>query len=77
MTRKRNKFGQYLPKDYNLSISFPRPLKIIKYLLIALIVAHWLFILEYRLNLKEIVQKAMESIFLIKNEDIKKSNGFF
>ena len=76
MTRKRNKFGQYLPKDYNLSILFPRPLKIIKYLLIALIVSPWLFILEYRLNLKEIIQKAMESIFLIKNEDIKKSNGF-
>ena len=77
MGRKRNKLGQYLPKDYNLSISFPSPLKIIKFILIALIVAPWLFILEYRLNLKEIAKKTMENIFLIKNEDIKKSNGFF
>ena len=77
MTRKRNKLGQYLPKDYDLSISFPGPLKIIKYIIIALIVAPWLFILEYRLNLKEIFQKAMENLFLIKNDDIKKSNGFF
>ena len=77
MGRKRNKLGQYLPKDYNLSISFPSPLKIIKFILIALIVAPWLFIIEYRLNLKEIIQKTMENIFLIKNDDIKKSNGFF
>ena len=77
MARKRNKLGQYLPKDYNLSISLPRPLTLIKFILIALIVAPWLFILEYRLNLKEILQKTMENIFLIKNDDIKKSNGFF
>ena len=77
MARKRNKLGQYLPKDYNLSICFPRPLTLIKFILIALIVAPWIFILEYRLNLKEILQKTMENIFLIKNDDIKKSNGFF
>ena len=77
MKRKRGELELCLPKDYDLSISFPRPLKIIKYIIIALIVAPWLFILEYRLNLKEIFQKAMENLFLIKNDDIKKSNGFF
>ena len=48
MTRKMNKLGQYIPKIYNLPIRFIRT---------------WLFILEYRLNIKEIVQKNMKNIF--------------
>ena len=76
MPRKRNEFGQFVPKDYNLYISFPNPLTIIKFLLIMIIVSPWIFILSYKLDL-ESVQKMMEKIFIIKSDDTKKSNGFF
>ena len=76
MPRKRNEFGQFVPKDYNLYISFPNPLTIIKFLLIMIIVSPWIFILSYKLDL-ESIQKMMEKIFIIKSDDTKKSNGFF
>ena len=78
MPKKRNELGQYIRNnDYKVSICFPGPLTIIKYLLIVLIVSPWLFILTYKLSLMDLIQKTMENIFLIKNEDGKKSNGFF
>ena len=47
MPKKRNEFGQFIKNnDYCFSICLPGPLKIIKYLMFALIVAPWLFILS-------------------------------
>ena len=78
MPKKRNELGQYIRNnDYKVSICLPGPLTIIKYLLIVLIVSPWLFILTYKLSLMDLIQKTMENIFLVKNEDGKKSNGFF
>ena len=78
MPKKRNEFGQFIKNnDYCFSICLPGPLKVIKYLMIALIIAPWLFILSYKLNLSDLFLKTMEGIFLIKNDDSKKSNGFF
>ena len=78
MPKKRNELGQYIRNNnYKVSICLPSPLTIIKYLLIVLIVSPWLFILTYKLSLMDLIQKTTENIFLIKNEDGKKSNGFF
>ena len=78
MPQKRNELGQYIRNnDYKVFICLPGPLTIIKYLLIVLIVSPWLFILTYKLSLMDLIQKTMENIFLVKNEDGKKYNGFF
>ena len=78
MPKKRNELGQYIRNnDYKVSICFPGPLTIIKYLLIVLIVSPWLFILTYKQSLMDLVQNTIKNIFLIKNEDGKKSNGIF
>ena len=79
MPKKRNELGQYIRNnDYKVSICLPSPLTIIKYLLIVLIVSSWLFfILTFKFSLMDLIQKKRENIFLIKNEDGKKSNGFF
>ena len=75
---KKNELGQYIRNNnYKVSICLPDPLTIIKYLLIVLIVSPWLFILTYKLSLMDLIQKTMENIFIVKNEDEKKSNGFF
>ena len=78
MVKKRNELGQYIRNnDFDFSIRFPSPLKLIKYLMMILIVSPWLFILLYKLNFMDLVQKTMENLFLIKSDDPKKSNGFF
>ena len=52
MPRRRNKLGQYVPNDLELSISFPNPIKIAKFILIVLILSLWVFLLIYKLDLK-------------------------
>ena len=51
-------------------------MKIIKYIQIALIIVPLLFILEYRLNLIEIVHKTIEKDFFNKKWWYKKLNGW-
>ena len=77
MKRKRNERGQYVDKDFKMSITFPSPFIILKYLLILFIVSPWLFILMYKIDLKTYIQNIMENIFLVNKEDGKKTNGFF
>ena len=78
MVKKRNELGKYIRNnDFYFSIHFPSQLKLIKYLIIILIVSPLLFILLYKLNFMDLVQKTMGNLFLIKNDDPKKSNGFF
>ena len=77
MKRKRNERGQYVAKDYKMSITFPSPFIILKYLLILFIISPWLFILMYKIDFKTYIQNIMENIFLVNKEEGKKTNGFF
>ena len=77
MPRKRNELGQYIPKNYGLSISLPNPISFLKYLVIAFVLAPWLFILIHKFDLKLWIYNMMDNLFIINKEEGKKSNGFF
>ena len=62
MKRKRNEIGQYIAKEFKMSITFPSPPFImLKYLLILFIISPWLFILMYKIELKTYIQNIMEN----------------
>ena len=44
-TFERNKHGQYVQNDLELSINFPNPIRIAKFILIVLILSLWAFLL--------------------------------
>ena len=77
MPRKRNELGQYIPKNYGVSISLPSPISLFKYALIVFVLSPWLFVLIYRLALKVWLYNMMENLFIINKEEGKKTNGFF
>ena len=52
MKRKSNERGQYDAKDFKMSITFPSPFIMLKYLLILFIISLWLFILMYKIDSK-------------------------
>ena len=76
MLRRRNKLGQYIPKDFELSVSLPSPSTIVKYLIIALILTPWVFIIIYKIDWNKI-EYLMENLFLMNKDEQKKTNGFF
>ena len=77
MPRKRNELGQYIPKNYGVSISLPSPISLFKYALIVFALSSWLFALIYRLDLKVWLYNMKENLFLINKEKGKKTNAFF
>ena len=77
MPRRRNKLGQYIPNDFEVSLSFPSPFKIIKFILMALILSYWIFLLIYKVDLKVWLEYLMENMFILNKEEPKKNNGFF
>ena len=77
MPRKRNELGQYIPKNYGVSISLPSSISLFKYALIVFVLSPWLFVLIYRLDLKVWLYNTMENLFIINKEEGKKTNGFF
>ena len=77
MKRNRNERGQYVARDYRMSITIPSQFIMIKYIFIIFIISPCLFILVYKIDLKNFIQNFMEKIFLINKEEAKKTNGFF
>ena len=77
MKRKRNEQRQYVARDYRMSITIPCQFIMIKYIFIIFIISTCLFILVYKIDLKNFIQNFMEKIFLINKEEAKKTNGFF
>ena len=76
MARRKNKLGQYIPKDFELSVSLPSPSTIVKYLIIALILTQWVFIIINKIHWHKI-EYLIENLFLINKDEQKKTNDFF
>ena len=84
MGKKRNSKGQFIPKDNGeLNIRIPGFLKILKMVVISaiilIILSPWIFVLTFRINIKEAFGKLMEYIFIgeINKDKNEKSNGYF
>ena len=78
MVKSRNPLGQFIPenKDYR-TIKKPGPIKILKILLIIIVLSPWIFVLFFRIDVKDIFRNLMEALFATENEQTKKNNGFF
>ena len=72
MPRRRNKLGQYIANDFELSISFPIPFRIIKFLLLVLFLSTWVFLLIYKVDLKIWFEYLMENMFTLNKDETKK-----
>ena len=77
MSRRRNKLGQYVPNDLELSISFPNPIKIAKFILIVLILSPWVFLLIHKEDLKIWFEYLMENMFIKIKRNQKKIMASF
>ena len=86
MGRNRNSKGQFasnIDKE-TFTIRIPGPIKILKILFILivvfLIILPWIFVLFYRLRIKELFLRIVEFIFIegiADDSTNKKTNGFF
>ena len=76
MARRRNKLGQYISKDFELSVNLPSPSTIVKYLIIAIILTPQVFIIINKIDWHKIGY-LMENLFLINKDEQKKTNDFF
>ena len=69
--------GQFISKDSSgyVTLFLPGPMLIFKFLLIAILLLPWIFIISNRINLKDL----LEFLFMPKFDGAadKKSNGFF
>ena len=77
MPGRRNKLGQYVPNDLELSISFPNPIKIAKFILISVILFPWVFLLIHKVDLKIWFEYLMENMFTLNKEKPKKIMASF
>ena len=78
MVKRRNSLGRFIPdnKDY-ITIKIPGPIKILKILLIIIVLSPWIFVIFFRIDVKDIFRNLMETLFVKENEQTKKNNGFF
>ena len=77
MGKKRNNLGQYVKED-GIVIRVPGFKKLLKYVLVLLIFSPWIYVLLFRIDLKELFVTLMNYVFKIEPKDPKTTtkNGF-
>ena len=78
MGKKRNNLGQYVKED-GIVIRVPGFKKLLQYVLVLLIFSPWIYVLLFRIDLKELFVTFMNYVFKIEPKDPKTTtkNGFF
>ena len=78
MGKKRNSLGQYVKED-GIVIRVPGFKKLLQYALVILIFSPWIYVLLFRIDLKELFVTFMNYVFKIEPKDPKTTtkNGFF
>ena len=78
MGKKRNNLGQYVKED-GIVIRVPGFKKLLQYVLVLLIFSPWIYVLLFRIDLKELFVTFMNYVFKIDPKEPKTTtkNGFF
>ncbi len=75
MGKKRNHLGQYIKED-GLVIKIPGFQKLLQYALVLIILSPWIYVVFFRIDLKDILQNIMNYLFKIDGKSTSK-NGYF